>query len=74
MTTTANQIRSRRVGRTALTLSVIAFLFSIAAATAGVMLLADCSSPAATVSNAISGALQRANEQPGTGYVANPRQ
>lgn len=30
--------------------------------------------PAKTLSNTLGSAVQRANEQPGTGYIANPRQ
>lgn len=72
--TTQQQITSRRSERKVMAAAAIAVLLVAASTVALSARGVDCPSPATTISNTLGAAVQRANEQPGTGYIANPRQ
>lgn len=69
-----HHITSRRAARSLL-VSVIAVIWLITVV-AFIGTSADCpatTNPASSISQTLSGAVQRADEQPGTGYVRDPR-
>lgn len=72
-----HHITSRHAERALLPLVILAFWVVVGV---GLVISAaqECrepvASPAAAVSKALSGAVQSANEQPGTGYIRDPRQ
>lgn len=71
---TKQHVTVRRHERGAFAIAVIVVLLFVLVALAIPLKAIDCASPTSAISNTLNSAVQRANEQPGTGYIRNPRQ